>query len=77
MMEDGDERFVCLDCGRRFPDVNKDMTKYPPHWIPLALGRGWDQEAHQQALDSGDWDKIAVTHPTNMLTEDEVYPDEQ
>ena len=47
------------------------MDQYP--WdLDLAEQRGWSREAHQRALDSGGLDEIALTHPTNWLTEDEV-----
>ena len=47
------------------------MSYYP--WdLKLAESRGWSHFEHQAALDSGDEDQIALTHPTNWLTESEV-----
>lgn len=48
-----------------------DMHNYP--WdLELAESRGWDRDAHLFALSLEDEDLIALTHPTNWLTEDEV-----
>ena len=47
------------------------MDKYP--WdLALAESRGWPREAHRIALETGNEDLIALTHPTNYLNEDEV-----
>lgn len=48
-----------------------NMDNYP--WdLALAERRGWPREAHRVALETGNEDLIALTHPTNYLTEDEV-----
>lgn len=47
------------------------MDKYP--WnLNVAESRGWPREAHRVALATGNEDLIAMTHPTNWLTEAEV-----
>jgi len=48
------------------------MDNYPERWTALAEPRGWDRDAHAAALASGDIDAIALTHPVNWLTEDEM-----
>ena len=40
--------------------------------LHAAKARGWDYEAHFRALLAEDEDAIALTHPTNWLTEEEV-----
>lgn len=45
---------------------------YPAKWIESATERGYDHEAHQNALLSNNEDTIALTHPANWLTEEEV-----
>lgn len=53
------------------PVVIGRLEDYP--WdLDLAESRGWDRQAHQEAIESGDEDRIGLTHPTNWLTEDEV-----
>ena len=53
------------------PTCYPPMADYP--WdLHAAKARGWDYEAHFRALLAEDEDAIALTHPTNWLTEEEV-----
>jgi hypothetical protein len=53
---------------------------YDADVLRIAAGRGYDDEAHRAALVAdtrdnggrGDSDAVALTHPANWLTEDEV-----
>lgn len=46
-----------------------NIDNYPAEAVALAESRGYDPSAHAAALVEDD---IALTHPTNWLTEDEV-----
>ncbi len=47
------------------------ISRYP--WrLDEATARGWDRAAHVAALQTGDVDAIALTHPANWLSEDEI-----
>jgi len=39
--------------------------------MEVAEARGWDREAHTQAMLSGDKDRMALTHPSNWMSKDE------
>ncbi len=41
-------------------------------WVDTLTERGWDYMAFIDALDRADEDEIALTHPMNWMTEDEV-----
>ena len=45
---------------------------YSQETISLAASRGYNAEAHREALFAKDTDAIALTHPANWLTEEEV-----
>ena len=43
--------------------------------LPLMIilaARGYDHEAHYEAVLEGDEDEIALTHPSNFLREEEI-----
>ena len=48
------------------------MDIYNPNTLLVAEARGWDREAHANALVEGDDDAVCITHPANFLTEPEV-----
>ena len=54
-----------------------NTSAYPAAAVAVAIERGYDPVAHAAALAAdtdgcGGSDDIALTHPTNWLTEDEV-----
>lgn len=62
--------------GQQEATVAREYT-YTDEASRLAASRGFDRDAHVAALEGGDDDAIALTHPFNWLTEAEVeqYPD--
>lgn len=41
-------------------------------WVDILTERGWDYIAFIDALNTANENEIALTHPTNWMTEDEV-----
>lgn len=53
-------------------DTTMSGSLYSRELLAIAASRGFDADAHVEALLGTNEDQVALTHPANWLTEDEV-----